>query len=127
MSDTEFLLTEIEPLINWDDPHGECCLISDKITKEGFGIGYMYREEPDEGIPDSGWRFLAGNEDEAYLDNPDNLHIFVINTACNYDKSIMPYLNAEFGTKYIKTTTDTFEIDDGTKEVFVCKLIEEDE
>ncbi|MCC8145690.1 MAG: DUF2185 domain-containing protein [Bacteroidales bacterium] len=32
-------------------------------------IGYCYREEPETKI-DSGWRFLYGDEDEEYLDNP---------------------------------------------------------
>lgn len=39
-------------------------MVSDKITKEGFEVGYMYREQPLEGWPDSGWRFMAGNEDD---------------------------------------------------------------
>lgn len=34
-------------------------------------IGYCYRENSDIKI-DSGWRFLYGDEDEDYLDNPDN-------------------------------------------------------
>lgn len=32
-------------------------------------IGYCYREEP-ETLIDSGWRFLYGDEDEEYLENP---------------------------------------------------------
>lgn len=34
-------------------------------------IGYCYRESSEFKI-DSGWRFLYGDEDEAYLDNPEN-------------------------------------------------------
>jgi len=34
-------------------------------------IGYCYRENTEIKI-DSGWRFLYGDEDEDYLDNPDN-------------------------------------------------------
>lgn len=50
---------EVENLIDWEEPNGEGCLVSDKITKEGYKVGYMYREKPDEGVPDSGWRFLV--------------------------------------------------------------------
>jgi len=34
-------------------------------------IGYCYRDYPETNI-DSGWRFLYGDEDEDYLDNPTN-------------------------------------------------------
>ena len=40
----------------------------------------MYREKPEEGRPDSGWRFLAGNEDEEYMNDSNNHHIFAVNT-----------------------------------------------
>lgn len=50
----------------------------------------MVREKPDEGRPDSGWRFMAGNEDNEYMNNPNNHHVFSINTICNYDKDIIP-------------------------------------
>ena len=63
----DFLSIKIEKLIDWNEPNGEGCIVSDRITKEGFKVGYMYREAPDEDNPDSGWRFLAGNEDEAYM------------------------------------------------------------
>ena len=43
----------------------------------------MVREKPDEGRPDSGWRFMAGNEDNEYMNNPNNHHVFSINTICN--------------------------------------------
>ena len=38
----------------------------------------MYREAPDDGRPDSGWRFWVGDEDEAYMDNLSKHHIFSI-------------------------------------------------
>ena len=34
-------------------------------------IGYCYREHTEIKI-DSGWRFLFGDENESFLDNPDN-------------------------------------------------------
>ena len=96
-------------------------MASDKITKEGFKVGYMYREQPSEGKPDSGWRFMAGNEDEEYMENPDNFHIFAINTICNYDSDIIPYLQSEIGTSYIRVDDKKFEKDDKTKTIFVDK------
>jgi hypothetical protein len=42
-----------------------------KRALETDHIGYCYRDYPETNI-DSGWRFLYGDEDEDYLDNPDN-------------------------------------------------------
>lgn len=69
------------------------CLISDRVTVDGMRIGYMYREEVDNGMPDSGWRFFAGDEDDAYVNNPDNCGVYHLNTACNYDEDIIPFLS----------------------------------
>ena len=117
----DFIKIKIEKLIDWDEPNGEGCIVSDKITKDGFKVGYMYRETPDEGRPDSGWRFMAGNEDDEYNNNPSNHHIFAINTICNYDKDIIPYLKSKVGSVYIRINNKDFEIDDGSKPIFVEK------
>ena len=117
----EFIKVDIEKLIDWNEPNGDACFASDKITKEGFKVGYMYREEPSVGQADSGWRFLAGDEDDEYINNPNNLHIFDINTICNYDKDIIPYLNSEIGSAFIRISSNKFETDDETKQIFIEK------
>ena len=89
----------IRPLYHAAGNNG--CIASNRITVDGQKIGYMYREEPDKAFPDSGWRFFAGDESEEYTDNSDNFHIFNLNTICNYDESIIPYLDAPIGTAYI--------------------------
>lgn len=116
-----FIDIEVKELIKWNEPNGEGCIVSDKITKEGYKVGYMYREKPDEGRPDSGWRFTAGDEDEAYMNNPNNHHIFAINTICNYDSDIIPYLHAEVGTCFIRVDENSFEVDDRTKPIYLAK------
>ena len=75
------------------------CSATDKITVEGKDVGWMCRVEP-ETQDDSGWRFLAGDESHDYLDNPDNHGIYDVNTICNYDQSIIPFLHAAPGTAY---------------------------
>ncbi len=116
-----FIKIEVKNLIDWHGGNGDGCFVSDMITKEGYKVGYMYREIPDDNVPDSGWRFLAGNEDEQYTDNPDNLHIFAINTVCNYDPDIIPYLSAEYGNAFIRTSDDSFNMDDGAQEIYISK------
>lgn len=56
----------------------------------------------DSSFPDSGWRFFAGDEDEQYTNDPNNFHIFDLNTICNYDDSIIDFLNSPFGSAFIR-------------------------
>lgn len=74
------------------------CLATDKITVEGMPVGFMYRDYPLDEM-DSGWRFIAGVEDEAYMNNPENLERFDINVIANHDKSIVDYINLPHETK----------------------------
>lgn len=117
----DFIKIKIKELIDWNEPNGEGCIVSDKITKEGYKVGYMYREEPSMDMPDSGWRFMAGNEDDEYMNNSLNHHIFAINTICNYDLDIIPYLHSKIGTTYIRVDNKSFELDDRTKPIFIDK------
>ncbi|MBL6853839.1 MAG: DUF2185 domain-containing protein [Alphaproteobacteria bacterium] len=67
------------------------CIATDRITVEGKGVGYMYREMPDD-EEDSGWRFFAGDETDDYANDPTNLELYDVNTIANYDAAIIPYL-----------------------------------
>ena len=77
-------------LPDWEGADG--CIATNRITVEGRKVGYCYREEPDGGW-DSGWRFTAGDESEAYMDDPNNAGIYKLNTICNDDPDIIPLLN----------------------------------
>jgi hypothetical protein len=77
------------------------CLATDKITVEGYPVRFMYREAPGNEV-DSGWRFMSGFEDEAYMDEPDNHAIYDVNTIANYDPSIVPFLDAPEGSAFEK-------------------------
>src|SRR5689334_12186398 len=72
---------------------------SDMITVDGKRVGYMYREEPDDET-DSGWRFLSGEESQAYLDDAAHLEIYDVNTIANYDPDIVPHLSAPVGSAF---------------------------
>ena len=77
-------------LPDWEGADG--CIATNRITMEGCKVGYCYRENPDGGW-DSGWRFTAGDESEAYMDDPNNAGIYKLNTICNDDPDIIPLLN----------------------------------
>ncbi len=116
-----YIKIKVKELIKWNEPNGEGCLVSDKITKEGYKVGYMYREKPDDGRPDSGWRFMAGNESDEYNNNPDNTHVFAVNTICNYDPDIVPYIHSPIGSAYIRIDENNFELDDRSKPIYITK------
>lgn len=77
------------------------CLATDKITVEGSTVGYMYRDKP-ANPQDSGWRFFAGDEDSRYINNISNHGVYDVNTICNYDINIIPFLDAPAGNAFEK-------------------------
>ncbi|PGS50943.1 hypothetical protein COC46_12360 [Bacillus sp. AFS041924] len=100
---------KIKRLIN----SNEGCIASDRITVDGCKVGFMYREEPyQNGNPDSGWRFLAGDESDEYMINSDNHSVYQLNTICNFDHDIIPLLNSAPGTAYIRDENDELVLDD---------------
>lgn len=77
-------------LPDWKGADG--CIATNRITVEGYKVGYCYREKPD-GDWDSGWRFTAGDESEEYMDDPNNAGIYKLNTICNDDPDIIALLH----------------------------------
>ena len=91
-------------------PNMGYCFATNKITTEGFKVGYMYREIPENKL-DSGWRFFSGTESQTYVDNPNNIQIYDVNTIANYDKAIIPYLGSLFGSEYERIdNSDNFQL-----------------
>lgn len=75
------------------------CLATDMITVEGLRVGFMYRETPSY-RDDSGWRFTAGEESDAYMEDPDHHGVYDVNTLANYDPDILPFLDAPAGSAF---------------------------
>lgn len=99
MSKKRFSLTadQIRPLANGRGG----CLATDRVVVDGQRIGYMYRELPDSSI-DSGWRFFAGDESNDYVNDPQNLGIYDVNTIANYDPLIIPLLSEPVGSVFAR-------------------------
>lgn len=77
------------------------CLATDRILIDGAPVDYMYREAPSDSVS-SGWTFMAGDEDQDYVDDPNHWAIYEVNTICNYDPSIIPYLHSQPGSAFGK-------------------------
>jgi len=96
--------TNIQELIK---PMGYC-IASNRITIDGEKVGFMYRE-PREDADDSGWRFVAGDETDEYMDNNLNFMMFDVNYIANIDPAIIPYLQHKTGSEFEREEgTDTF-------------------
>ena len=101
--------SEIKELLRWNEADG--CFATDRIMVDGCKVGYMYREAPDESMPESGWRFFAGDEDDSYINNPDLLGIYSLNTVANYDQDIIPFLHAPYGSAFVRDKNGAFQED----------------
>ncbi len=81
------------------------CIATDRITVDGEKVRYMYREEPDNDV-DSGWRFMAGDEDDDYMDDAENHGAYDVNTIANYDPDIVQFLDSPVGSAFERESTD---------------------
>jgi hypothetical protein len=81
------------------------CFASDMITSGRHRVGFMYREPPDD-AGDSGWRFLSGLEDDAYMEDPANIGLHDVNTIANYDPAIIAFLDAPVGAAFERPSAD---------------------
>ncbi|UVC08426.1 DUF2185 domain-containing protein [Rhizobium sp. TH2] len=88
-------ISEFVELPEW----GGGCIATDRITVDGARVGYMYREEPIDEL-DTGWRFLAGDEDEEYMNDTAKHGVYRVETIFNYDPGILGYLHAPEGKRF---------------------------
>src|SRR5262245_42193149 len=86
---------EMRPLA----PRRGSCFASDRITVDRMPVGFMYREVGDNEF-DSGWRFFAGDESDAYCSDPANFGLYDVDIIANCDPSIIPLLDAPPGSAF---------------------------
>lgn len=94
-------------------------IVSKKVREGNWMIGYGMRSEPTrEG--DSGWYFCVGDEDDDYVNNPENLELWLVNSALMRDPALEEFITAPYGTAIIRVSPDKFEIDKMDKEIFIA-------
>lgn len=83
------------------------CIASDRIVVDGALVGYMHRAPPINEM-DSGWQFLAGDEDEAYMADAQRHGVYDVNTIVNYDPDILPFLDTPIGSTFERASDGKF-------------------
>jgi hypothetical protein len=74
-----------------DDPAGKVAIASKRVAEQGRKVRFMYREDPR--LPgDSGWKFFSGDEPQEYVDDPDNVGEYPLETIARIDPSVVPLL-----------------------------------
>ncbi len=96
--------------------------VSNRIIEDGWKVGFMYREQA-LNENDSGWAFMAGNEDDEYASNSKNITLLSVNQVCQLDPDIWNYIYNPVGTKLIRISSNEFEIDKNDKEIYTEKRV----
>ena len=99
------LISSPEPALENPDSG---CVVSDRISVDGYEVGVMYRDFPIPDTTDSGWVFLAGDEDADYMNTPGNTSVFPLRTICSYDPAVIPFLDADYETAFIRQEDGKF-------------------
>lgn len=114
----------LEPTIKrMDILNNKTVLVSKKILDENYKVGYMVREEP-YNDNDSGWLFMAGNEDEDYSNDSNNYKLEYAYNVYNLDPDIFNYLDKPIGKGFIRISSNKFEEDNKNKPIFIEKRSE---
>lgn len=84
------------------------------LVEGGHKVRYMYREEAITNPIDSGWRFFCGDEDDEYVNDPDNIAVYDIDSILEIDGSVLPYLGCSAGVAFEREDENgTFIVSDG--------------
>ena len=99
-----------EPSIRRKELMGKLCVVSKKITRDGWKVGFMLREElhDDE---DSGWQFFAGDEDDEYINNVENVELCKVYSIAGIDPVVINHIDSPVGTRLIRKSSEEFEDD----------------
>ena len=75
--------------------------------RRGKAVGYLYREAPEE-ENDSGWRLMAGDESDDYMNTAGTTAYVSLGSVLNADDSILPLLDAPPGRAFERLADGSF-------------------
>ena len=93
-----------DPVPNIVHRYADHCFVTSRVLDEEHPVGSLYREDPDESedqLEDfSGWNIMAGDEDDAYLDDPANWRYVPLGAVLNIDDRFIDVLDAPFDSEF---------------------------
>jgi len=97
--------TQLEdPVPNIVQQYAPTCFVTRRVYDDEQPVGALYRESPDEmeeEMPNfSGWNIMAGDEDDDYLDNPDNWVYVSLGSVLDIDDRIIDILDAPYDSEF---------------------------
>lgn len=107
-----------DPVPNIAQQYTDGCFVTSRVLDDEQPVGSLYRENPDECEEEledfSGWNIMAGDEDDDYLDDPDNWHYVSLGAVLNIDDRIIDVLDAPYDSEFeYDPETDSFvEVDE---------------
>ena len=77
------------------------CFVTKRVLNEGYKVGYLYREEPDED-KDSGCRITSNTESDEYMDDAQNVAYVSLGAVLSRDDSFVGLLEQPAGSAFIR-------------------------
>ena len=99
----EVISTEHSEPGNIVDRYSKRCFATQRILKDGAGVGCLYREAPDD-EDDSGWRFTANDESQEYMDEKSNLQYVSLGRVLSCTDAFIHLLSSEVGAAFVLDT-----------------------
>lgn len=81
------------------DKYRTRCFVTARVLYDGQRAACLYREEPEQ-EGDSGWRIMAGDEDQAYMDDEDHVFYVSLGAVLNKDDAFVHLLDAPVGSVF---------------------------
>ncbi|WP_342480141.1 DUF2185 domain-containing protein [Paenibacillus sp. FSL L8-0340] len=97
------VLRKGDPL--WVEVGEKIAFVSKKCLQPGNFVRWMYRT-PATREEDSGWRLFAGDEDNEYLNNPNNTQLMRVYPILDLDSSLLEPFQHEVGTAFERGSKD---------------------
>lgn len=88
-----------DPVASIVDKYAARCFATHRVMHDGCRVGYLYREQS-KGDEDSGWRIMAGDEPQEYMNDSKNVAFVSLGAVLREDDSIIELLNAPVGSAF---------------------------
>jgi hypothetical protein len=91
----------------WFGPFAQLAIVSARVTRDQRPVAWLYREAPDR-PDDSGWRVFAGDESEAYTDDPMNATVVPLRDLLEDDHALEPVLRTPAPCRFERSPDGLF-------------------